>query len=63
MNDALDAGSLKAGLLTPDQITPFHLQDPEIQAVILTAAGEVYEALVFDKAVGEIRVVPGGKSF
>lgn len=63
MNDALDAGSVKAGLLTPDLITPFDQQHPEIQAVILAAAGEVYEALVFDKGVGEIRVIPGGRSF
>lgn len=60
INDALDSGSLQAGLLTPDLITPFDQQHPEIRGVIMKAAEVVYEGLVYDKAVGEIRVIPGG---
>jgi hypothetical protein len=63
INDAIDAASLKAGLLKPTDIKPYNEQPDEIQLVILEAAGQVYDSMVYDKAVGEIRVIPGGHSF
>jgi len=56
MNDAIDVASLEAGLLKPQDIRPFQQQSPEVQRVIRNAARFVYESLVFDKIVGEIRV-------
>jgi hypothetical protein len=63
INDALDAGMIEAGLISPNEIRPFNDQPGEVQAVIVKAAGVVYDALVWDKAAGEIRVLPKGHSF
>ena len=63
INDALDAGMIRAGLISPNEIKPFTNQPAEVQAVIVEAAGRVYDALVYDKSSGEIRVIPKGHSF
>jgi len=64
MNDAIDGASIQAGLLKPGDVEPFSRQPQEVKAVLLKSAEAVYDQLVYDRAVGEIRVLPsqGGRA-